>query len=85
MRENAFLAEVREKAEQLDLSFEDIVEMENQSRSRSKRQRRERSPVQVKYRSPDGEEWSGRGRAPVWLRNLEEAGHNRDEYLVQAE
>ena len=82
---NAFLAEVREKAEQLDLSFEDIVEMENQSRSRSKRQRGERSPVQVKYRSPDGEEWSGRGRAPVWLRDLEAAGHNRDEYLVQAE
>ena len=82
---NAFLAEVREKAEQLDLSFEDIVEMESQSRSRSKRQSRERSPVQVKYRTPDGEEWSGRGRAPVWLRDLEAAGHNREEYLVQTE
>ena len=82
---SAFLTEVREKAQQLDLSLEDVLEMDNQSRSQPKRQRRERGPIQVKYRGPEGEEWSGRGRAPRWLKNLEAAEHNRDEYLVQPE
>jgi DNA-binding protein H-NS len=37
----------------------------------------------VKYRSPAGDTWSGRGFAPNWLKALEEEGHNREEYLVQ--
>ena len=78
----AFLAEVREKAQQLDLSLEDVVEMENQSRSQSKRQRHERGPIQVKYRGPNNDTWSGRGRVPVWIRELEQQGHNREEYRV---
>ena len=36
----------------------------------------------VKYRSPSGETWSGRGHTPTWLRTLEEAGHSREEFLV---
>ena len=36
----------------------------------------------VKYRSPSGETWSGRGHRPTWLRTLEEAGHSREEFLV---
>ena len=35
-----------------------------------------------KYRSPAGDEWSGRGRVPVWLRLLEDEGHNREEFRV---
>jgi len=80
---SAFLVEMRQKAEQLDLSFEDVLTMQNETKTRSRK--REGVPVKIKYRSPNGEEWSGRGRAPVWLRNLEAEGHNRDEYLVQAE
>jgi DNA-binding protein H-NS len=36
----------------------------------------------VKYRSPTGETWRGRGQTPTWLRILEEAGHNREEFRV---
>ena len=82
---NAFLVEMRQKAEQLDLSLEDVLTMQNETKSRSRSRKREGAPVKIKYRSPNGEEWSGRGRAPVWLRNLEAEGHNREEYLVQAE
>ncbi len=39
-------------------------------------------PLPVKYRGPNGEEWSGRGVSPKWLRQLEEDGHNREEYRV---
>jgi len=41
------------------------------------------SSLPVKYRSPQGETWSGRGFVPNWLRLLEEQGHNREEFLVQ--
>ena len=41
-----------------------------------------KAQVPVKYRSPTGETWSGRGHTPTWLRTLEEAGHNREEFRV---
>ena len=41
-----------------------------------------RSVLRIKYRSPDGETWSGRGHTPLWLRQLELQGHNRAEYKV---
>jgi DNA-binding protein H-NS len=75
------IAEMREKFGQLDLSFEEVLAAEGNKKTK----RGSGASAPVKYRSPDGETWSGRGRAPVWLRNLETEGHNRQEYLVQAE
>ncbi len=37
----------------------------------------------AKYRGPDGEEWSGRGRTPKWLAALEAEGRGREEFLIQ--
>jgi DNA-binding protein H-NS len=36
----------------------------------------------VKYRGPNGEEWMGLGRRPVWLMRLEEQGKDKSEFLV---
>jgi DNA-binding protein H-NS len=47
------------------------------------RRRRSKSTLRVKYRSPDGEEWSGRGVRPTWLAALETRGHNREEFRVE--
>ena len=41
-----------------------------------------RTPVPVKYRGPEGQTWSGRGRAPNWLVALEAQGRHKDEFLV---
>ncbi len=41
-----------------------------------------RTTVAVKYRGPNGEAWSGRGKAPNWLTSLEANGRRRDEFLV---
>ncbi|EXI64331.1 MAG: H-NS histone family protein [Candidatus Accumulibacter sp. SK-11] len=38
--------------------------------------------VAVKYRGPNGESWSGRGKAPNWLTSLESSGRDRNEFLV---
>ena len=37
----------------------------------------------AKYRGPNGEEWSGRGRTPNWLAALEAEGRRREEFLIQ--
>jgi DNA-binding protein H-NS len=36
----------------------------------------------VKYRGPNGEEWSGRGRLPKWLQVAEAEGKGRDSFKV---
>jgi DNA-binding protein H-NS len=77
----AAIAEMRERFSQLELSFEEVLAAEGNKQTT----RRSGATARVKYRGPDGETWSGRGRAPVWLKILEAGGHNREEYLVQAE
>jgi DNA-binding protein H-NS len=48
-----------------------------------KRARKDRgSTLPPKYRSPEGETWSGRGHAPLWIRQLELQGHSREEYAT---
>jgi DNA-binding protein H-NS len=65
----------------LYLSFEEVLAAEGNKRTK----RGTGASAPVKYRGPNAEEWSGRGRAPVWIRDLEAQGHNREEYLVQGE
>jgi DNA-binding protein H-NS len=72
------LAEFREKAAQMGMSFESLLPG-----------RRTRSdagaPLAPKYRGPGGETWSGRGRMPNWLSALEATGHNREEFRIKGE
>jgi DNA-binding protein H-NS len=70
----AVLEEMKEKLSELGLSLNDIVP--------ARRPRKNKSPVRFKYRSPDGETWSGRGHAPLWLRQLELQGRKREEFRV---
>ena len=88
--EKAALAEeFRRRAEELGLSLRDLFG-ESATPAPAKRgrkpqsggQKSERPPVAAKYRSPQGETWSGRGRAPKWLQVAEAEGHSRDEFLI---
>jgi DNA-binding protein H-NS len=70
------IAEVRNKLNELGLTFDDVF-------ARTKRKRRvAASTPPIKYRSPNGQTWSGRGRAPKWIQQLELEGRNREEYKV---
>jgi DNA-binding protein H-NS len=71
------IAEAREKFEQFGLSFEDVIASER------KRKPAVRTPAMPKYMSPEGKTWSGRGATPIWIREIEEAGGNRDDYLIK--
>ncbi len=44
-----------------------------------------RNPAPVKYRGPMGETWSGRGRAPGWIRAAEQIGGSRKTFMVTQE
>jgi DNA-binding protein H-NS len=70
----AVLEETRGKLTELGLTLNDIFPQ--------RRSRKSKPVARVKYRSPDGETWSGRGHAPLWLRQLELQGHSREEYAV---
>lgn len=72
----ALLEEMRGKANELGLSLTDVFP------TRRGRKTMVKAQVQVKYRSPDGQTWTGRGHAPLWLRTLELQGHNREEFRV---
>lgn len=40
----------------------------------------------AKYRDPvSGETWSGMGKRPFWLRDAEDAGKSRDDFLIANE
>ena len=70
------IEEMRDKFLQLDLDFDEVMGFH-------RRQRRMSLPP--KYRSPDGKTWSGRGYAPAWIREYEEAGGDREDYLIKDE
>lgn len=40
-------------------------------------------PVAVYYRTPEGIEWSGRGRTPVAIQKLVDAGHKLEDFLTE--
>ena len=71
---SAVLEEMKGKLSELGLTLNDVVP--------SRRSRKAKLTPRAKYRSPDGEVWSGRGNAPLWLRQLELQGHSREEYAV---
>ena len=48
----------------------------------AKKETGKRASPAVKFRGPNGEEWSGRGRAAKWLVVLEATGRKREEFAV---
>jgi DNA-binding protein H-NS len=70
------IEEMREKFEQLDLDFDEVMGV---------RRKRGQSVLPPKYRSPDGKTWSGRGYPPQWIRDLEEEGGDREDYRIADE
>jgi len=49
------------------------------------RKRADGEALPPKFRGPNGETWSGRGRLPNWLSILEKGVHNRQEFKIPDE
>lgn len=72
----SLLNEFRERAREMGLSLEAVVGG-RQTRSDAGQS------LTPKYRGPHGETWSGRGRQPRWLMELEATGHDREEFRIK--
>jgi DNA-binding protein H-NS len=81
---NALIEEFRSKAAQLGLQLETLLPGgAPPSAPPTRRTRRDAGgSVPVRFRGPNGETWSGRGRMPKWLTAMEAEGRKRDEFRV---
>ncbi|MBU9259086.1 H-NS histone family protein [Burkholderia multivorans] len=71
----AVVADIREKVAEYGITPEQIFDRQ---RANGKR-KAAGAPVAAKYRNPKtGETWSGRGRAPAWIKEAK----NRDRFLI---
>ena len=91
---SALRAEVEQRAAEFGIAPGDLFSTAGQQASteqgaakNGKRVRKPRDDIgakrAAKYRGPNGEEWSGRGRTPRWLEALQAGGRGREEFLVQ--
>ena len=91
---SALRAEMEQRAAELGIAPGDLFSTAGQQapaeQAAAKNGRRARKPRDdigikrgAKYRGPNGEEWSGRGRTPNWLAALEAEGRGREEFLIQ--
>ncbi len=76
---SAAIAEVRRLITEYDLTARDCGFKFSGADAETEKTR---TPVAVKYYGPEGQTWTGRGRAPGWLLNLEAQGRDRNEFLV---
>jgi len=79
------MAELEEKAASIGLTPDQLF---GQSRNapekpkRGKKTEQQSAPAAVRFRSPDGQTWSGRGRKPIWLTQAEAGGQSAEEFRV---
>ena len=70
------IAQIKELAASIGVT----VEIFDSSKAADKRMQL----IQGKYRNPHNhlQTWTGRGLSPKWLRELIEAGHSKEEFLI---
>ena len=80
----AVLAETRSKLAELGLTLDALLPTRAPTSIPAGRRPRKDAggSVAAKFRGPNGEQWSGRGRMPRWLSALEAGGRSRDEFRV---
>ncbi|OSZ33110.1 DNA-binding protein [Alcaligenes faecalis] len=62
-----------------DLNLEDIAQVFHHKPSQR------RMPAKIKYQHPNGDTWSGRGRPPAWIKQIESEGRSREDFAVNNE
>jgi DNA-binding protein H-NS len=73
-------AKVAETANTFGLSVEEVMGLSHAGRRITKHARGKQPP---KYRGPNGEEWSGRGPSPRWMKPFLEKGKTKEDFLIK--
>ena len=82
---SALIEEFRSKAAEIGLDFKTLVPAAAAAAPPpgGRRTRRDAGgSVAVRFRGPNGETWSGRGRMPRWLSAMEASGRKREEFRI---
>ena len=75
---------VTETAQSLGASIEELFGLPSVSRQRGTRETLHAKGKQpAKYRGPSGEEWSGKGPAPRWMKPLLAKGKTKADFLIK--
>jgi DNA-binding protein H-NS len=74
-------AKVAESAQTLGVSIHELFGLAPQPTKRETKHARGKQPP--KYRGPNGEEWSGRGPSPRWMKPLLTKGKTKDDFLIK--
>jgi DNA-binding protein H-NS len=73
-------AKVAETASTFGLSVEQLMGLSTEGKRMTKHARGKQP---AKYRGPAGEEWSGRGPAPRWMKPFLEKGKTKEDFLIK--
>ncbi|MGA7327596.1 MAG: H-NS histone family protein [Rhodomicrobium sp.] len=73
---------VEESAKALGVTVEELVGVSGNGR-RKRETKHPRGPQPPKYRGPNGEEWSGRGPSPRWMKPLLAKGKTKEDFLIR--
>jgi len=83
------IASIVKSMREYDISPEEITTAYNKKNpvrtaTRTKSAPAAKRTVPAKYKDPQsGATWSGRGKAPRWIRDAETEGKSRDQFLIQ--
>ena len=73
-------AKVAETANIFGLSIHELMGITSGGRRVTKHAR---GPQPAKYRGPNGEEWSGRGPSPRWMKPFLAEGKTKEDFLIE--
>jgi DNA-binding protein H-NS len=76
------IEEMRKKAAQLGLDLGDLLDRLGPKTNIRKPRSDAGRAVTAKYRSPEGETWTGRGRMPRWLTEAIRHGKAKKDFVV---
>jgi DNA-binding protein H-NS len=76
-------ARVTETAQALGVSIEELFNLRSAKQRSTRQTKHPRGKQQAKYRGPNGEEWSGKGPAPRWMKPFLEKGKTKADFLIK--
>jgi DNA-binding protein H-NS len=74
---------VTETAKTLGVSIEELFGLPSSKRPGGRETKHPKGKQPPKYRGPNGEEWSGRGPAPRWMKPLLVKGKTKQDFLIK--
>ncbi|MBI0539073.1 H-NS histone family protein [Roseomonas sp. KE2513] len=79
----ALIEEMTARAAALGMSLDALIGKQGAPRTNIRKVRGDTGKsIAAKFRSPDGETWSGRGRMPKWLTRATAEGKTKEDFAV---